>query len=577
MEATAPCVVRAILLVLLLPLASAQLHADPAGDVQAEVYEAASTGIPGYGPADLRALTIEETPSHLRWSVQVESLDTSQMQYDGGDLRSHFSYGEHRFMVQMGTDLGGQHYAFLHQKVGDRSDNFTVGTLGDVPWEKDGTTLTAILPRELIVDHTGSPPVGGRMLTDIWVNSYSQTSFGGPTPDLQDQQDLLTVRDDMPDDRLAGAKTFTFQYGGSETQGPVDIWSVNPYRASNGGAATITYAVALRNNDSAAHAFAISAQQVPLGWKVHVPNSTLDVEAGETRVFRVTVETPSGHQHGGAERFFVTARDGDVWAKMELGIHYLAIPQPTGHHPQVWFHSTPALTHTGPLHQVLGNQDGQVIMNAVEEYAGDGDVPIQGRRIDGGYEWTICLSPELRMGLDLNASKTGTVSAALGAEIPYAAVSLSAELQWVAPGYPPPCSPFGGRSPYESTTIASGSSDPQEVGASTLFEFDLTTSGHYIPFQAGARLLLILEAKHDMPNIPGPAGIKLQPGGSAILPLDEFYDERPGGLVGGQIDETGNVTAPAPVTPTAAKESPAGSLLLALMLVALGGRRALRT
>ncbi len=568
-----------------LPMAQSQedspLLEDDAGDVAIALYDRSANMPATFQNVDLISLDLTETPQHLEFRLAVGAMPDcpNGLCVNAADTRTHFDFGDVRYMVRAAHNANAFPVGGLY--LVDPINDFDIQFLAALDNNVEGATNTYAIdiPRELLVDGDGAPPRQGTGLTNIYTRAYTQgSSFGGPNPsNPQEQVDMLVISDLMGLDEPA---SLDFIFGGGSSSGPVELSSPSPYRASNGGLATYRFEVDAINRGDRTMRFDLEFEGVPSSWEVDRPNGTLVVEPGSVSSFPVFVTTPSGHKHGGHEVFqarIVNQEDADVWASLELGIHYVTVPQPSGHHPTLWFHSEAFSEAIRQVNTGLGGQDGSLWMNALEGEADGGDqfFPVQGwtgSPTNNVYNWAICLKPQLLMGIDMNLTKTGSIDVSLQSPRGYDEVTLEGRLIHLGPGstvftcFP---SQYGDRTETEIATIESVG--PQSVGSSSSrFEGTVTplAAGDFIEAEPGSMLVIELQAT-AVGTVPlsGPESLDLMPGGSITLPLDEFYDERPAGLI--RWNDAGE---PEPVDDTAnfipdatTKEAPAASLLVVLL------------
>lgn len=570
----------------------APLLQDDAGDVSVALYDQSTTVPGGNDNVDLISLDLTETPQVLEFRLEVAGAPNcpNGICANGADTRTHFDFGQARYMVRAAHNANAFPVGVLF--LVDETNDFNIQFVAslDCTFEVATNTYNIDIPRELLVDENGAPPRQGTGLTNIYTRAYTQgSSFGGPDPtNPQEQTDMLVVSDLMGFDEPA---TLDFIFGGATSNGPVELSSESPYRASNGGAATYRFEVDAINRGESTMRFDLEFDGVPESWKVERPNGTLVVDAGSVSSFPVFVTTPFGHQHGGHEVFQLTIRNQnnpDIWSTLELGIHYVTVPQPSGHHPTLWFHSEAFSESLRTVNSVLGGQGGDVWMNALEGEADGGDqfFPVQGwtgTPTNNVYRWSICLKPSLLLGLDMNLTELGSIELPLQSPRGYDEVTMEGRLIHLGPGSTVfTCfqSQYGDRDETEIATV--DPIGPLNVGSSTTFFEGTVTplaAGDFIEAEPGSMLVLELEAT-AVGTVPlaGPESLDLMPGGFITLPLDEFYDERPAGLISWNDDgEPEPVDDSANFIPDATpKESPGASLVglvLALGALALMRRR----
>ncbi len=572
-----------VLVVLMLPLASAApmlILEDPAGDVEVSSW-GTGTDAPGdWSAVDILGLYFEETPGDLYVTVDMGGFPTCEANTcsNAGDHRVYFQRGALGYFVQLGLNPLGNAYGVLHSVEPGQVDGPVIdGALGATK-DLDATTVTVRVPRELLVDENGAPPTRGETMTHIHQRAYSQFSLGMPDPRGNEDDDFLVTRDRAGFDAMAN---FTFEFGGAENSGPITIASPAPYRSSNGGAATYLYTLQVQYDGDQAAAFDIDAKGIPVGWTFLRPNGTLTLEPGAMREFGILIETPSGHQHGGATTFDLQVTqqgDPNVWARLELGVHYLSTPQPAGHHPTLWFHT---LTD-GTLAQVVatfGSDDGRIWMNTLEDDPGDEDVGVVAQEGFVGFEaqrstWSICMIPNLRMGLDFDTTRTGTLDVQLGSAGVHQGVRLTGELLHIAGPEPLDfCAPQLYRD-REHTVLATMEDDGLRdlIAGQTSIEATVvpTPESDLVPYEEGAQLVMEITATFTGGD-PSHDGLRLYEG-RLDLPLLEYHDGRPAGFVGGVVtDPVDQVLEDLEESVAEEKESPAGFLPV-LVAIALARR-----
>ncbi len=530
----------AVVLIMAVP-ASAQVITDAEGDVRMALYDNELPSAHDWTAVDLRALTINEDGENFQWTVQVTALASDQGGGncpDSGDLRSYFQYGAATYNIQQGLTVQCEPYGWLWETFGWDFNRRFIAEL-DVERSGSGDAVTVTVPKHLILDDGGTPPIAGRQFTDVRMRSYSMASFGGPDPEdpfnFQGRESLV-VADNMPDLGTPSG-TYLIQTGGMERSGPMRVWSEDPYRSSNGGDAVYVYEVSLANEASSTKTFNVSLQNVPDVWKRTAP-TTITVGGGETATFQVAVETPFGHQHGGSDVFQVRAFDPEsptTWAMADLGVHYLAVPQPAGHHPAMYLYSEP-LQDDAVWVTVLFGGDGLFSMNTIQE-GSSGGKPLQGfyNGADGStVAWISCLQDGLRMGLDFDMEGKGSFRANIESVRLYPGATVTGRLIHLGAGPPMQfCAPpfYGDRVVTEVATLAPVTLGDWQGAASIATE--VVPVVDRMPYEAGATLVLEVWVEHTAVNGAGPSTASMVPGGELLLPLNEYYDERPAGLIGG--------------------------------------------
>lgn len=562
----------AVIAILLMPASAAVLLEDPPGDLRMEVYETYATAQPGdWEGLDLLFLNITEAPEDLFFKVGLVGLPdcTGGVCFDGPDIRTHFRYGQVGYYTQQGVSFDGFGVGRLMQVIEGQTNGRAIAVNLENTLDSDTDTMTLRVPRDLIVDESGNPLLRGRNITDIWTNTYGQFNFGGPSPDLQSDQDLFVQRDDMGIDAPA---SIVLRHGGFDGDGPLALQVESPFRASNGGAATYAYAIEVTNLGTQDEEAAVTVHDLPPGWRAEVQPG-FELPLGATTTFPVVVHTPSGHQHGGTDRITVRFDASVGWTSAELGVHYVDVPQPAGHHPDLFLHARDLGTF-GAFSEAFGGSAGDLWMNTLEEDADDNGIEVQGYNQGNGIMWTACLRPELRLGLDLNASKDGWMGVGIRTDLPQN-IALAGRLLRLGPGEPILGCYNGRWDDRDVTQIATLATDPLALDASGAADVRMsvvpTAPGDYVRFEHGATLVLELTATLD--RTIGPSRVFLQPGAQLHLPIDEYRDERPPGFIDGSAQTFQANATTTPTAPVGAKDSPLAVVWVLVPLAVVAARR----
>lgn len=403
----------ALLLVLLLsvaplPAASAEggpLLSDPKGDVTAE------TGLPGASQkaplaatqtdgVDLLALEVEETDASLTFKLSVASL--------AGDVhferyRIHFAWGDTLYQVwvfreevpTLTEDVSAD--LVLQEDEDDDRDVEFVAPL-DAILDEGAGTITVEVMRPYILDGQGRMPMRGDALKDIRVDALASvfgSSFGF----------LVDVEDRMPDDE-GNAADYLLQRG-DEAAGHLRMDAPERVRVSNGGATTFVYKVEVFNDAESDEDVDLAPGELPEGWNATV-QSPVKVPGKSSRAVAVLASIPFGHTHGGFDAFALKAtsrRDPGSWAVVRLGVLHTPIPQPAGHHSEIYLH---AKAEDGNVFsRVFPFTQGYLNTESLH----DGDVTeVSPTDYEDGVVWQLPLNPGLRMGLDFDLDRIGTLA-----------------------------------------------------------------------------------------------------------------------------------------------------------------------
>lgn len=536
---------------LVLLLASASIAAgyvmeDPHGDVAILVAEQQSIPDIPSEPADLWSLAINETPDDIIFEVQSAGRGTATggQTWDAARLDVRFRHGDNWYDVGTGIEISGQELAELRMREGNSAERI----VGALDLETDGAGLfKVIVPRDWLRDHNGAPPQEGSLFEEMHMDAHAHsTGLFLVNPDGTLFQPV-GIRDRMPD---TGSATYEVQTGGPTTTGALTAEIPLPYRASNGGAALIAYEAFLSHDGGATYNVELVAANPD--YTILYPK-TLDVDSNTS--FQAFVETPDKHSHGGDEliSFLLTdAADSANTGVITFGIHYLTIPQPAGHHSEIYFHSRS--TPQPLLGQFGGSSNGIVSFNTLENDEADENIGITaGGPGSVAGAWNICLDPELRLGLQANASKTGSVTVSFEG-----GGAGTATLEWFT-ATSEDC-PNGQNRDALATSSVTGTFD-------TTHTFELPATEFRLPYDQGRTMGLRIDIIYDQPQTAYTTLVD----GEGVLPLDEYYDERPAGLTGDAVVEA----SPTVEEPEEVEETPAafGLLLAGLLGVAASRRR----
>lgn len=560
----------------LVPAASSQLPSeavltDPMGDVKIDA-ESQSASVAGFGPLDLTGLLLTEDPTTFHFEVSVFDLgDDQETDPQSGYHHIHFSYDGYDFRLLLFRPLDSSARGELHLRENQTTPFHFVETL---PVFRDAATNTlgADVARSLLVAASGKIPGRGDALTDVHVTTShrAQSVYEGYTGQASPAQ----VADSMPDD-LTQPATWVVRLGGRDGLG-AELTSSEPFRASNGEATTYRYVVNLKHLGATNAFYEVKTESLPVGWDVTLPGDLLAIDAGQTVDFPVFITTPFRHQHGATESATLRVQEpyGDAWASIELGVHYLAIPQPAGHHADQYFHNHPMTEAIGRLNSGagFGGITGQIMMNTVPEDPTASDAPVYGRtnRLDpaGAVHWGVCLEPQLRLGLDFDTTAVGQVSIPIATAKPVTGAVLKGQLLLIPPGgevsY---CGQdnWADDSPVVLATFEAPRTD-LAMNAETLLQADLvpTPESDYIPYQTGMLLVMAIDLTGDGLN-GGLAGAGIAAGGTMRLPLLEYHDTSQVQAAGEQDIQDATFTSQA----APAKDSPGFPVLAGLLAVAV--------
>lgn len=397
--------------------------------------------------------------------------------------------------------------------------------------EIDETAALAhiIVPKDILKSDSFLVPQVGDELTNFFAFSRQFTGLG-------------FVYDRAPDE--GSGESFRFRRGAAERGGDLYLRSDLPLRASNGESTTMVFNVELGNDGNEEKSVSISANENDPDWSIRLP-PRLRVPADSTVQVPVILSMNFSHEHMKTEYFRIRAvavDDAKHWAEMELGVHWLEIPQPAGHHDKMWIHSR---DRSGPFLGVPNGQDalglGWAWMNAVEDDPNPRatDDPVPGLNADPGSPtfWRFNLEPTLQIGLDLDTSRLGLFHTEIFSYAPATAARLVAEVTYcdptgTTPGIPTQECRQGDR-PGTLVTVLSGTSADRALVANgpNSFAFELTPNetAELLQHRVGSTLTLHVTLVSNTPQsvlvVGHPPTATLNPKASLLtLPLHEYHD-----------------------------------------------------
>lgn len=523
-----------LLALLMAPVTFAQapLLEDPAGDVGILVANTAPLPQAGTWTAvDVRALNLTEDPAGFTFEVQLEDLGEDGPRSDYGNTQVRLTFHDCEFYVnQYRSSDNAAYFGNLYRVQGEQSW-LVRGLRADRDLATDRIWVT-VDRFDLACD--GRVPGRGDVFDAIRVVTYANLAGALGSG-------VLRVGDTVPDS--GDGATYTVLFGGGAAQG-ARLETTTPFRSSNGEAATYQFDLSASHDGDAPALFRVFVENLPGGWNVTLPGEVVELPAGRPVTFPLFVTTVFRHQHGSAEAFQVHLHelDGERFATLDVGVHFLAVPQPAGHHPRLYLHSNDWSGTAGIVNAPLGGSGGYVTMNTVDEDPSDTRKPAIGRSevigVNGGinpnsvgvsrFWWSACLDPGLRLGLDFDLSRQGTIEVPLSTTRPLPAATLTGRLLHLGPGEVPQyCSPFEYQDRVQ-TVLAEldfGSQDLDPNGRATYSTtIQALPEADYIPAEEGALMVLELTLTAVGMPVGGSGGANLEPGAWMELPLNEYHE-----------------------------------------------------
>jgi hypothetical protein len=527
---------------------------DDVGDVQAQAQPGTGTTAPAgvYDAADLRSMSVNETPSALIFTVGVTSLSPQVDPAFVGSVSYYTSFLQNdrvfRLRIDRLVNFPVSYRAQLQAFDSGRNGYSNIGSAIPVTTSDATNTMTVSVDRDHILDSHGNAPH-----PEIPIVNFNVRSEGTVVPINFARGAAValprpSVFDTMPTQGNL-TQPLTIHCGVVQT-GHARLSSDDPTRSSNGEATTFVFQVRGHNLDLKEDTFSLSTKNVLPTWDVKLPASQVTIPANGTIVFPVLVTTPFAHVHGRFDPFVVemtSLSDSATVGRIQLGIRYANPPQPTGHHPMVWFHSQPGAddTVTPALAQAFGVNINTIFMNADDKDPTDESAPVPGSYDTEGldsanmprvtYQWTIPLSPGLELGLDFDLKDTMAehrfVSVPITNVVPMQQSVLSGYLAYYEPPNGTRSGPGGNNLGPETVLADIVPTTPVDVGVQTETPFKADVAARpasdFIGYRLHASMVLYLNltfTRADIPNFGPRDAPVIAPGGKMQLPLLEYHD-----------------------------------------------------
>jgi hypothetical protein len=453
-------------------------------------------------------------------------------------------------------------------------------------YDPSTNTVEFILEKSNILRETGAPIAAGDKLTGIRALSWTGSSPDGDPAPGADNGDAYTLYYDYAPD--VDGFEFTSNIGGASSDNPgFSVAALAPIRSTNGAEATFRFELILTENQGVAHNLAVSVSETWDNTEVFA-NRTLDLNPNQVKSEPVYLSLPFGHKHGETKWFTVRFTDQETseWSEIDLAIHWLTVPQPAGHHPQLFLHSFIPEPHnvmedgTSQAYRaggILGNVD-PIWINAVdidpspsatdEPVTGNSGTGLAADGQKGFNRWVIPLAPELIMGMQFNPGEPAPFTTGFEGLTDGATQTIEAHLMLCKYDLNVEPSEMFGQPVCQGTyDIIASYSDGMgfnSQGGSFDATIELAVDPEYatIPFQLKQNLILALELTEN-PGVLKSGDIKVRmkvAGSSIVLPLEEYTEPSPlnGDPLNFQEQETVEQIPMEGEVPEPVQESPIG-------------------
>src|SRR5581483_558587 len=494
---------------------------DGTGDTTFNV-AGAPTGVPvgnqAVASADLLSLDLQETDMAYDMTLQVAGFSSS---VDFSQYQVHFDFRNMSYT------------AFVTRQILPTGDHYVAGDLTAVSSDDKGNyyssygsyvaslvvkedaanaKLSFEIQKAYVLDGLKRLPSRGDNFTNIYVESQDSLFCTG----------CGSVEDRMPD---ADAVRYTVQIG-DESHGHLSLSSPDRIRVSNGGAATFVYTVTLSNNADSTDTVDLALRDMPAGWNGTV-ETPIKVPGHGLKTFSVLASVPFAHVHGGFSAFNLSAQsqtDPNSNAVLRMGILHTPIPQPAGHHSEIYIH--PDFSNSGVSGTVFPYTTGVMNTEAPKPEEASQQLSM-GYTPDNANGWYIPLNPQLQIGIDMDLARTGSIAGNIVGHT-VGSATVSAKLVLVR-------TDNGGSKPL---VLAKSNSQDVSLSLNTASPFKLqmtpTPESDYIPFDSHQNLGLIIDLSQSGATpyfccISSNEEPTLQVDGfKMVLPLNEYADRLTG-------------------------------------------------
>lgn len=424
-----------------------------------------------------------------------------------------------RYYPDRSADDERRIYAYLESRTPECC-NFEYYGEVDIVDDLEANTFTATIPRSLLTDTNGRLVGPGSLFSQAYATSdydteESMATFG-----------LVRSEDRMPDSGV-GTGQFETTYG-IVSSGHLSVYSPLPLRTSNGEATTFLFQVEITNDGDFIDTVHPEWSGGLDAWTVTFPDGPVRLEPAESRALPFLVTVPFSHEHGAYHPFtvsFQSQADPEARGNIELGIRYTAVPQPAGHHPEVFLHAPGS----------------EAFFNTVEEYE-----PVEGEEPEsnsyqcssgGAVGQVVPLAPSLSMGLDFDMDAEGEATWLMTSDQDSSGYSVEAYFVVSNGDAPSNCSIARGDVPNGAVAMVQ-STGPMEINGGEVVEFTAPVipmeAGDYVEFHENNQLYLAIRIvdPSDDPSggfFGGPNAALSRPtweeGSSFLLPLLEYHDD----------------------------------------------------
>jgi hypothetical protein len=506
---------------------------DSRGDVSFQIGSSSQTAPISSDSVDLlRAWISNETVDDIEFGAQVAAWDSGDAFTERRRVSWTFKFGERMHEIRspfgaVASDCEPEEAALYRSETSSRV--FQVQCLGDPIVDRTAASVRVVVPKALIANERDVLWTAGTAISEIRVQvSSGATVLGQPAA-------TIAAFDIAPNDAPAGP--YIAQVADAQA-GHIFLVSDQARRVSNGESTTFVFPIRLLNVGDAEDTVHLRVETSYPEWTIKLPVRIRAPSQMETP-FPAIVTLNFTHDHGTDQTFRIIAESTLVpesKANLELGVHWLTIPQPAGHHDRLWLHSRPF-----PPEQcdfgvcAVAPQITWTSTLATDPTAGTTDEDAAGAPpatlVQPVALWAFPLAPQLYVGLHLDKQRVGEFVGSLRSTMPSPAANLEATLYL--------CDRLGEPSEYACQSgmpgkaLLRGSTELGALAANAQktfdFELDHVSDDEVIPWKNATNLELGL--KLTTPNPQGVATVYKEPSvmlrvkdSVLSLPLFEYHD-----------------------------------------------------
>lgn len=381
---------------------------DKEGDVEAQPGSLGLGGSAASQHFDWLGLQLGvSSPRELNVTLALKNAaDPSWGSAHGRQLQIFFRSGQYRYSLSSTTQSTCRFYLF-----GSGQDLPSFGRCVETVTDLSNHLIRLPVPMHLVRNESGVSFQPGMVLEDVYATSHLMNASGA------------RIADRVPD---VDAARFRYPSGGAM----VSLTAARAMEPSNGDTATFAYRVYAINHDSKVQDLLLFSGDMPADWIANFP-PRLSVASNSSKDFPVILTVPFSHNHSQTVSFplHAVSSDGEVNATMDLGVHFLEIPQPAGHHNKVWLHTDyPEPAAVSPESPAVAGWF-NTLRTDPDPSTTDSSA-VHGQTLSPTtFRWVFPMRPALQVGLTFDKSGQGELNTMVRSDFAVQSAALSAVLE----------------------------------------------------------------------------------------------------------------------------------------------------